>query len=443
MGSLARLAGHLAEQRPEIHFPALIALGGFGIAMVLTSDDGLRLRRHLGVAGLPRVARDRRRDPRRGAARRSASWRPATSRRRRRWRWAARSPRVLTARDALPDDLEARRLTEAMTDADELVRPLSGSDWWNVPPSGEVPGFRVSDGPSGVRGQRFAGGPPSVSFPCGAALGATWDVELVARVGRGAGRGGAGQGRPRAARAHREPAAHAARRPPLRVLLRGPGPHRRAGGGLRRGPAGRGGRRVREAPGGQRPGARPLRGVVRARRAHAARGVAAALRARAAPRRGLVDDGGLQPAARHPLLAARAAAHHDPPRRVGLGRRRDLRLVRRPRHRRAGPRRPRPRDARPAAALGRRPGRGRRRGRRARRGDRGQARAPGAPRPAAPAPTGRRPATRRPAARPTAIAVAREAAAASFVLLRNDGLLPLAPDAAAASRSSARTATAR
>jgi len=70
-----------------------------------------------------------------------------------------------------------------MTDASELVRPLSGSDWWNVPASGDVPGFRVSDGPSGVRGQRFAGGPPSVSFPCGAALGATWDVELVARVG--------------------------------------------------------------------------------------------------------------------------------------------------------------------------------------------------------------------------------------------------------------------
>ena len=66
---------------------------------------------------------------------------------------------------------------------DELVRPLSGADWWNVPASGEVPAFRVSDGPSGARGQRFAGGPPSVSFPCGAALGATWDVELVARVG--------------------------------------------------------------------------------------------------------------------------------------------------------------------------------------------------------------------------------------------------------------------
>ena len=67
--------------------------------------------------------------------------------------------------------------------ADELVRPLSGADWWNVAASGDVPALRVTDGPSGARGQRFVGGPPSVSFPCGAALGATWDVELVERVG--------------------------------------------------------------------------------------------------------------------------------------------------------------------------------------------------------------------------------------------------------------------
>ena len=79
----------------------------------------------------------------------------------------------------MPDDLEARSLT----DLDELVRPLAGADWWNIPASGDVPGFRVSDGPSGVRGQRFAGGPASVSFPCSAALGASWDVSLVGQVG--------------------------------------------------------------------------------------------------------------------------------------------------------------------------------------------------------------------------------------------------------------------
>jgi beta-glucosidase len=65
----------------------------------------------------------------------------------------------------------------------ELVRPLSGADWWTVAASEEVPAIKVTDGPAGARGERFAGGPPSVSFPCGAAMGATWDVELIGRVG--------------------------------------------------------------------------------------------------------------------------------------------------------------------------------------------------------------------------------------------------------------------
>jgi len=74
-------------------------------------------------------------------------------------------------------------VAETDLDAAELVRPLAGSDWWNVPASGSVPALKVTDGPSGARGERFAGGPPSVCFPCSAALGATWDVELVERVG--------------------------------------------------------------------------------------------------------------------------------------------------------------------------------------------------------------------------------------------------------------------
>ena len=35
---LIRVAGHLANNGRRIHFPALIALGGFGILMVLQSD---------------------------------------------------------------------------------------------------------------------------------------------------------------------------------------------------------------------------------------------------------------------------------------------------------------------------------------------------------------------------------------------------------------------
>ena len=45
----------------------------------------------------------------------------------------------------------------------------------------------MSDGPAGVRGTSWSG-PASASFPCGAALGATWDPALVEEVGRALGR---------------------------------------------------------------------------------------------------------------------------------------------------------------------------------------------------------------------------------------------------------------
>ena len=264
--------------------------------------------------------------------------------------------------------------------ADELVRPLSGADWWNVAASGDVPALRVTDGPSGARGQRFVGGPPSVSFPCGAALGATWDVELVERVGAAL----AAETDAKGAQVLLGPTINLQRTPlggrhfecfSEDPYLTAPGRRR-----VRAGPAGRWGGGVRQAPGGERPGARPLRDLRRARRAHAAGGVAPAVRAPPARRR-LVDHGRLQPAPRHPLLRQRAAADDDPARRVGLGRRGDLRLVRRPQHRRARQRRARPRDAGPRAALGSEAGGGHRRRRGQRGRDRGQARAVGAPGP--------------------------------------------------------------
>ena len=39
--ALPRVAGILAGNGRQIHFPALVALGGFGIAMVLTSDPAI------------------------------------------------------------------------------------------------------------------------------------------------------------------------------------------------------------------------------------------------------------------------------------------------------------------------------------------------------------------------------------------------------------------
>src|SRR5262249_38963922 len=45
-----------------------------------------------------------------------------------------------------------------------------------------LPSLRVSDGPSGVRGDRFSGN-TTASLPCGTALAATWDRDLAHRVG--------------------------------------------------------------------------------------------------------------------------------------------------------------------------------------------------------------------------------------------------------------------
>ena len=42
----------------------------------------------------------------------------------------------------------------------------------------------MSDGPNGIRGTKFFNGVPAACFPCGTALGATWDSELMEAAGR-------------------------------------------------------------------------------------------------------------------------------------------------------------------------------------------------------------------------------------------------------------------
>ena len=76
------------------------------------------------------------------------------------------------------------------TDDDALaaaVDLLAGCDMWHTPAVGAVPGIRMSDGPAGVRGTSFTG-PASASFPCGTALAATFDPDLVRQVGEALGR---------------------------------------------------------------------------------------------------------------------------------------------------------------------------------------------------------------------------------------------------------------
>ena len=78
---------------------------------------------------------------------------------------------------------------------EEKVALSTGVDLWHtgcVDRLG-VAALKVSDGPSGVRGERFSG-TRSTSFPCGTALGATWDTDLVRRVGEAMGDEARGKG---------------------------------------------------------------------------------------------------------------------------------------------------------------------------------------------------------------------------------------------------------
>ncbi|KAE8147158.1 putative beta-glucosidase H [Aspergillus avenaceus] len=77
------------------------------------------------------------------------------------------------------DDVLAR-LTE-----DEKVALLSGTDFWHTLalPEVGVPSIRTTDGPNGVRGTKFFAGVPAACVPCGTALAATWDPELLHRAG--------------------------------------------------------------------------------------------------------------------------------------------------------------------------------------------------------------------------------------------------------------------
>ncbi|MBI4883579.1 MAG: glycoside hydrolase family 3 C-terminal domain-containing protein [Actinobacteria bacterium] len=62
------------------------------------------------------------------------------------------------------------------------VALLAGHDLWHTEELPGVPVMRSSDGPAGVRGTSWVG-PASASFPCGTALGATFDPALIEEVG--------------------------------------------------------------------------------------------------------------------------------------------------------------------------------------------------------------------------------------------------------------------
>ncbi|MEA2682357.1 MAG: beta-glucosidase [Chloroflexota bacterium] len=67
---------------------------------------------------------------------------------------------------------------------DEKAALTGGEDVWHLRaiPALGLGRLRMSDGPSGLRGER-RGLTRSLAFPCGTAVGATWDVDLAARYG--------------------------------------------------------------------------------------------------------------------------------------------------------------------------------------------------------------------------------------------------------------------
>ncbi|HEY1517071.1 MAG TPA: glycoside hydrolase family 3 C-terminal domain-containing protein [Solirubrobacteraceae bacterium] len=68
---------------------------------------------------------------------------------------------------------------------EQKVRLLTGADFWSLHPEPAV-GLRrlvVSDGPAGVRGERWDERDPSANVPSPTALAATWDEELIEQLG--------------------------------------------------------------------------------------------------------------------------------------------------------------------------------------------------------------------------------------------------------------------
>lgn len=87
-------------------------------------------------------------------------------------------------------DLEARveGLLGQLT-LEEAIALASGVDSWHTAAVTRlgIPALKVTDGPSGARGGTM-GSVTSASFPCGIALGATWNDELLGEIGAAIGR---------------------------------------------------------------------------------------------------------------------------------------------------------------------------------------------------------------------------------------------------------------
>ncbi|KAM0756179.1 hypothetical protein T439DRAFT_22703 [Meredithblackwellia eburnea MCA 4105] len=67
----------------------------------------------------------------------------------------------------------------------EKAKLLAGKSLWHFEDNERVgiPSVRVSDGPNGLRGQKFFNSTPAACFPSATSIGASFDVKLVHEVG--------------------------------------------------------------------------------------------------------------------------------------------------------------------------------------------------------------------------------------------------------------------
>jgi beta-glucosidase len=84
----------------------------------------------------------------------------------------------------IPDEAELRRRVGLLS-LEQKIRLLTGADFWALYAEPEV-GLRrlvLSDGPAGVRGESWDERDSSANVPCGTALAATWDTGRVEAIG--------------------------------------------------------------------------------------------------------------------------------------------------------------------------------------------------------------------------------------------------------------------
>ena len=114
--------------------------------------------------------------------------RPVRGRAARPWRGWCDTCNFRVVNAPTPQDLARAQAVEAALAKLDLAAKaalLAGADMWSLPalPQIGLGRFVMSDGPAGVRGEKWTADDPSLALPSPTALAATWDVELAREAG--------------------------------------------------------------------------------------------------------------------------------------------------------------------------------------------------------------------------------------------------------------------